>query len=251
MNETRLTDRDIQAAFLARAQGAPSAELTRRIATDVRATRQPRPILRLPGFVHPSTVNRLAWAAALAATVLALLGLLVIGGGGRNDLTSFPPTPLSSPLAAAPTVTASPVSPTSQASASAGASGPALVRYVDPETGRSVTLVLEDASGLLLGAVGGEYGLIEPSGTGVDVANLPNDTKSLRVEWPTPAGCASEVALSVTPDARTITVHTPAGGGDSIGGFCGVTLRFSEEVPATEVDGILDAIEPSSSPAAP
>ena len=251
MNETRLTDRDIRAAFLARAQGAPSAELTRRIAADARVTRQRRPILRLPGLVHPSTVSRLAWAAVLAATVVALLGLLVIGAGGRNDLSSVPPTPISSPLAVAPTVTASPVSPTSQAPATADATGPTQVQYVDPETGRSVTLVLEDASGLLLDAVGGEYGLIEPSGTGVDIANLPNDTKSLRVEWPSPAGCPPEVALSVAADARSITVHTPAGGGDSIGGFCGVTLRFSEDVPAADVEGILDPIDPSSAPATP
>ena len=236
MNQTRFTDHDIRAAFLARSDGAPSAELLERIAAGARTTRQHRPIFRLPRFAHSSMASRLAWAAVLGAAVLALIGLLALGSGRLADLTSVPPPPNSvAPSASAPRPSASTTSPPS-----ASPSGRTEVQFVDPESGTSVTITLDDESGRLVDAAAGEYGLIEPSGTEVDVVNLPGDATALRVEWPSPGGCERQLEMTIAADARTITVHTSiAAGGDSIGGFCGVTLRFSSAIPASEVTGAL------------
>jgi hypothetical protein len=72
MNETRLTDRDI--GGIRRSLGwRPSAVLLQR-SPPTSTTRQHRPIIGT-GLARSSTVTA-SWAAVLAATVVALLGLL-------------------------------------------------------------------------------------------------------------------------------------------------------------------------------
>ena len=53
MNEQHVTDRDLRAAFVARAAGAPSPDLAARISAEAAGTRQSRPLLSLPAFLSP------------------------------------------------------------------------------------------------------------------------------------------------------------------------------------------------------
>jgi hypothetical protein len=92
MTAPRITDRDIRAAFLARASGAPSADLATRIHEATSTVKQSRPVLVLPGFANPAA-TRLAWAAVLAALTIALIGVLALGAGNRNPITGYDPSP--------------------------------------------------------------------------------------------------------------------------------------------------------------
>jgi hypothetical protein len=92
MTEPRISDRDLRAAFLARASGAPSADLAARISEATSTVKQSRPFLVLPGFANP-VATRLAWAAVLAALTIALVGVLALGVGNRNPITSENPSP--------------------------------------------------------------------------------------------------------------------------------------------------------------
>jgi hypothetical protein len=102
MNEQTINDRDLRAAFVARAAGAPSPDLAARISTEAARTRQSRPWIALPGFATRAT-TQLAWAAALAALVVALVGVLTFGAG-QNDpgvvvVPSASPSPSGEPSA--------------------------------------------------------------------------------------------------------------------------------------------------------
>jgi hypothetical protein len=232
MNKTGLNDRDIRAAFLARSQGAPSTELPQRIAVDIRATRQRRRLLVLPGLAASPTATRLAWAAIVAAAALALLGLLAMGVGRQPNMIVVLPSASPTPELTAP--------PTSNATASLNIARSSQVQFVSDD-GISVTIDIDDQSGQLVGAVKGEEGLItDPEVADVKFANPPGDATVLRVEWFSPAGCHEHYGLTIDPDARGITIHASYEvGGDSIGGNCGITLRFSDAVPASEVTGVL------------
>ena len=100
MNDQHVTDRDLKAAFAARAAGTPNPDLAGRISAEAARTRQSRPLIVLPGFA-PQTSARLAWAAALAALTIAMLGVLAFGAG-RDPTTSVvpsePPTSPEAPL---------------------------------------------------------------------------------------------------------------------------------------------------------
>lgn len=233
MNKTSLTDSVIRAAFLARSDGAPSPDLAQRIAVDIRTTRQRRRLLVLPGLAASPTATRLAWAAIVAAAALALLGLLAMGVGRQPNLIVVLPSASPTPGLTAP--------PTPNVTASLSVAR-SQVQFIS-DNGISVTIDIDDQSGRLVGAVKGEDGLItDPWSEVADVmfANPPGDATVLRVEWSSPAGCHERYELTIDQDARGFTIHASYEvGGDSIGGTCGVTLRFSDAVPASEVNGIL------------
>lgn len=90
MNDQRITDRDIKAAFVARAAGAPNLDLAARISADAARTRQSRHFLVLPGLASQAA-TRLAWAAFLTALSVALVGALAFGVGS-NPITSVVPS---------------------------------------------------------------------------------------------------------------------------------------------------------------
>ncbi len=71
MNDQRIPDRDLKAAFAARAAGATIPELAERISAEAARTKQSRPLVVLPGFASQAT-TRLAWAAVLTALTVAL-----------------------------------------------------------------------------------------------------------------------------------------------------------------------------------
>ena len=94
MTHQRITDRDVRAAFLARAGDAPSADLAERISAATAGSRQSRQFLVLPGFANPAA-TRLAWAAVVAALGIALIGVLAFGAGGNpvtGDVSSPSPS---------------------------------------------------------------------------------------------------------------------------------------------------------------
>ena len=73
MND-HLTDQDLRAAFAARATGAPDPDLASRISAEAAQTRQARSWAIVPA-ISPAA-SRLAWAAALGATTMALVGIV-------------------------------------------------------------------------------------------------------------------------------------------------------------------------------
>lgn len=257
MNEQRhLTHPEIRRALLAATAGGPSPDLQARIAAGVRSTRQRRrPIL--PAWPASPTAGRLAWAAVVALALVTFGGLLVIGAGGlldrgAPDPVSPVPVPQASPSGGpepSDGATASPApTPTPVAGSASG------IQFMSPD-GVLVTIDVEDRSGRLVGGEVGREGLIvEPEPADVHFANLPGDPAGLRVEWFSPAGCKARYGMEISADARTITIHASyQEGGDSIGGNCGVTLRFSEPVPAGEMTGLLvntPPVRPGQSPEA-
>ena len=59
MTNQRITDRDVRAAFLARAGDAPSADLAERISAATAGSRQSRQFFVLPGFANPAATRSL------------------------------------------------------------------------------------------------------------------------------------------------------------------------------------------------
>lgn len=100
MNDLHLTDRDLKAAFAARAAGAPSPDLASRISAEAARTRQVRSWAILPGITPAA--GRLAWAAALGATTVALVGILAFSGGGPSPIVDPSQTPAPSGAPSAP-----------------------------------------------------------------------------------------------------------------------------------------------------
>jgi hypothetical protein len=142
MNPTsQLTDREIREALLRRAAASPSPDLIDRIQQETRTVKQNRPLIALPGFGGAASA-RLAWAAVLAALLVALVGVLVFIGSQRApDLVVVPPSPSASP-SELPTDT--PASPSAEPTASPSASNPpASVPPAEPVE-RGVASVLVD-----------------------------------------------------------------------------------------------------------
>ena len=138
MNDQHITDRDLKAAFAARAAGVPDPDLAARISAEAGRTRQSRPWIVLPGFGSRAT-TQLAWAAVLTALIVALLGALAMGvGQGDPDLGVVPiasPSPSDEP-SAAPSVDPSAVpSPSIAPSPSAD---PSVEPSADPSVDPSV-----------------------------------------------------------------------------------------------------------------
>lgn len=98
MNEQQPRDREIRAAFEARADGAPSAELAERISTAARRTRQQRALGWLPD-VAARNGPRLLWAAVISAVSLGLLGIVLVVGRQDERLSTAPSSSPSASLA--------------------------------------------------------------------------------------------------------------------------------------------------------
>ena len=102
MNDQPITDRDLKVAFAVRASGAPNPDLGDRISAEAARTRQSRPWIVLPGFGSRGT-TQLAWAAVVAALVVAIVGALAMGVGQSDpDLGVVPiasPSPSGEPVA--------------------------------------------------------------------------------------------------------------------------------------------------------
>jgi hypothetical protein len=111
MNDQHITDRDVAAAFAARAAGAPSPDLAARVSAETARTRQSRPLIALPQFGSRAT-TQLAWAAGVAALTVAIVGALALGVGRSNpDPVVVPPveSPSADPsIAPTPSVAPSP-----------------------------------------------------------------------------------------------------------------------------------------------
>jgi hypothetical protein len=102
MNEQHISDRDLRAAFVARAAGAPGPDLAARISAEAARTRQSRGWLGLPDF-GSRAATQLAWAAILGALTVALIGVLALGVGGNDPNVvvvdpSQSPTPTQAPI---------------------------------------------------------------------------------------------------------------------------------------------------------
>ena len=105
MNQQMARDRAIRAAFEARAEGAPSADLAELISATIRRTRQDRSLSWMPDLAVGHG-QRLLWAAAISLLSLGLIGVLLIGGR-RDDRQSVVPS-------LAPSATASAFAPPSE-----------------------------------------------------------------------------------------------------------------------------------------
>jgi hypothetical protein len=93
------SERDLRAAFQDRAAGAVSSDLFDRIEQEVAVTKQLRRPIVLPGLGLGGTYGQLGWAAVVGAATLALVGSLVLGGGGSKPGIGLAP---SSPPPATP-----------------------------------------------------------------------------------------------------------------------------------------------------
>ncbi len=175
--------------------------------------------------------------SAIQSHRLAGLALIVLTAGGCVAPLA---SPSASPLASA---TAPPL-------ASATAPPPVRVQFVD-DIGTTKTFIIDidDQSGLLVEATDGEaFSTEDPGAEDLPVLgphyvvflNDASDESVLRVVWAAGGGCAASYAMTIDPTARKLRIEGPPAGGDSIGGSCGVTLRFSEPVPAEEVEGVLE-----------
>ncbi len=181
---------------------------------------------------------------------LAGLALIVLTAGGCVTALA---SPSANPLASAtvPPAASATVPPAASATVPPAASTtvppPVRLQFVDDEgTTMTFTVDIDDQSGLLVEATDGEAFSTEDPGANdlvyegnyVVFLNDASDDSVLRVVWAAGGGCAASYAMTIDPTARKLRIEGPPAGGDSIGGSCGVTLRFSEPVPAAEVEGV-------------
>lgn len=189
------------------------------------------------GFLRGGAMSqRPRYAAALQpAWMLLALGLLV-AAMAAFWVGSRPSDPVVVPPVATPTPEVSPT-PSS-------APIPRTFEFVD-EIGGTVTITYVDASGLVVGATGGEpmRDVEIPEGASVGLANGSrpggaSDPLVLRLSW---GGCPSENQYTVRIDetARNIVIETAGCTGDTLGVGRTLTLAFSEPVPAGEVSATL------------
>ncbi len=174
---------------------------------------------------------------------LAGLALIVLTAGGCVTALA---SPSANPLASATVPPAA--SATVPPAASTTVPPPVRLQFVDDEgTTMTFTVDIDDQSGLLVEATDGEAFSTEDPGANdlvyegnyVVFLNDASDDSVLRVVWAAGGGCAASYAMTIDPTARKLRIEGPPAGGDSIGGSCGVTLRFSEPVLAAEVEGVL------------
>ena len=139
-------------------------------------------------------------------------------------------------------------SPSANPLASATVPPPVRLQFVD-DLGftRTFTVDIDDQSGLLVEATDGKASSAEDPGAityegnygYVFLSNDASDDSVLRVVWAAGGGCAASYAMTIDPTARKLRIEGPPAAGDSVGGDCGVTLRFSEPVLAAEIEGVL------------
>jgi hypothetical protein len=157
------------------------------------------------------------------------------------------PSPLASATARAVTESSAAASAAATAisrpSASAAATpidSPFRFQFLRNDGGGTVTIDVDDQSGLLVEITEGESFVVEnPANESVIFQNAVADDSVLRVGWVAGGGCAANYSMTIGPAARTIRIEGPPAGSDSIGGNCDVTLRFSQPVLAGDVEGEL------------
>ncbi len=179
------------------------------------------------------------------------LALIVLTAGGCVAPLA---SPSASPLASATVLPSASLlaSATVPPLASATVPPPVRLQYVN-EGGTTMTFTIDihDQSGLLVEATDGEaFSTEDPGAEDLPVLgphyvvflNDASDESVLRVVWAAGGGCAASYAMTIDPTARKLRIEGPPAptSGDSVGGSCGVTLRFSEPVPAEEVEGVLE-----------
>lgn len=199
--------------------------------------------LRVPGLPSiPDATSYRSLDIAAADDRLVVVGWAeVTGVDVRRNFAYVSPLPGSS---APPDAAPSPTPP------------PRLVFVDDTRSGKTVTIDIDDQSGLLVEATKGEYFSVDnpgpglcrwegivvgPCGKEVVLLNGASDDSVLRVEWAAGGGCATSYSMTIDPTARKLRIEGPPAGSDSIGGKCDVTLRFAEPVPAEQVDAVLVA----------
>ena len=146
-------------------------------------------------------------------------------------------TPSALPSASASTNVTLEPSPLASAAASAIES-PLRFQFVRGDGGGTVTIDVDDQSGLLVDLTEGKSFFVE-NNESVVFQNDAADDSILHVGWVAGGGCAANYSMTIGPAARTIRIGGPPAGSDSIGGNCDVTLRFSQPVLAKDVEGEL------------
>ena len=134
---TQLTDREIRAAFAARTAGSPAPDLRERIHIAAAATPQQRGFLHGLRVANPF-VGKLAFAALVSVTTVALLGTLIAGTQRQPD-PSVPPVDSPAPSSPATPVPTPDVSPSPVVTPRPSPSPEAPTLVVD-QTGRVVSV---------------------------------------------------------------------------------------------------------------
>ena len=190
-----------------------------------------------------SNISRVALPVAALFAVLAVL--VVVAGGALGRSADPSPTPSdrpSTPPSAAPSAPSSPqptVEPTAQPTAQPTddpADGPIMVD-LDNLTDHDVSVVIDDETGILDGAVSGKPGDgMSVRWFDVKVENL--DSTTLRVVW---VGLPrdEQVELSISEDDGTYHLGfvqaAPPANSDAVGYDRILVLRFDTDVNADDV----------------
>ena len=184
-------------------------------------------------------MRTLAWSRLAILIIGSLLsGCVAVGPTPSAEPTTAAVSTSTSAPAPTPTATVIPAAPSGTA---ATAGSPFRVRFFDETSSRDVVIEIDDRSGLLVAADRGRLDVpwahVKNERGDAAVANDPSDPRVVRLDWFSPGGCDDRYGLLIDGSARSMTIATSyVVGGDSIGGNCVVTLRFSEAVPAAEID---------------
>ena len=197
--------------------------------------------------MRTSSTWRLASVAVVVLLATACGGSPVAPSASASAIAITAPPQPASPTASAITMPSPASSPTPSAIPSPSASprrsaivSPFRFEFLRNDGGGTVTIDVDDRSGLLVDiAEGGPFFTENPDNDLVVFLNDPADASILRVSWFASGGCADSYDLTIGPSALVIRIEGPPAGSDSIGGNCDVTLRFSEPVPAEGVEGAL------------
>jgi hypothetical protein len=197
--------------------------------------------------MQSSAIVRMLSVAVFAFLAAACAGPSAVPSASASTNVIVVPSPLANATAravtapsAAASAAATAISPSSASAAATPIHSPFRFQFVRNDGGGTVTIDVDDRSGLLVGITEGESFLVEnPENESVIFQNDAADDSVLRVGWVAGGGCAANYSMTIGPAARTIRIEGPPEGSDSIGGNCDVTLRFSQPVLAGDVDGEL------------
>ena len=194
--------------------------------------RRPDPIWFVRADAMAPRTFQLAFqpAFALLAVGLLLAAIVAVGVGSRGNEV-VPPVPSATPsLPPSSGPSPTPTPPTLKFNET--------ITFTDTE-GIEVRVTVYELSGLLEAAAHDATQDIEiPDGESVGLANDTTDPNVLRVAW---GGCPSQTDYLVTVDpiAGTLVIETPPCEGDTLGVGRGLALRFSEPVPAADIEATL------------
>jgi hypothetical protein len=174
-----------------------------------------------------------------------LAGLVLVGCAASAAPSSTPPplaTATSSPAPSSspePSLAPTP-SPTDPPEPTAGGSVGARFNVdLTLSTGRTVTIAVKDDSGMLIEAMSGTPG--DGASVAEGTIDLQNDAANeLTLTWSGPP-CATDNFLLIEAGAARMTVVQPMCSGDAIALDRVLILTFSNSVPATSVEAILQA----------